>query len=130
MFEGGMKEGSQAAIQIVNWQYDVFMNMLRFIYTGKISKHSQEDIIKLVAIADAYNLNDLKLVSEKMLTSFIDCTNVIDILKMAHKFSALSLKSLCLNYLCEHTKETEIKSLEEEPSLLLEFTNHVLHKDK
>ncbi|CAB0042255.1 unnamed protein product [Trichogramma brassicae] len=73
-------------VNITNITKDILTKMLRYIYTGKIYAIETDQIIELLAAADKYQIDSLKINCEKMLSTSLYTGTAIDILIAAHKY--------------------------------------------
>ena len=91
MFESQMLEGISNRVQILDVDYEVMREVLRFIYTGK-SNSIDKMADLLLAAADKYALERLKALCEEALCNNLDIENVADTLILADCHSAVQLK--------------------------------------
>ncbi|KAI5020318.1 hypothetical protein ZWY2020_045206 [Hordeum vulgare] len=108
---GPMKEGTTtSAIQIRDMEPNVFNALLRFIYTdampemmkvglGGEARAEVRELRHLLAAADRYDLQRLKLMCEERLCGHIDVTTVAAILSLAAQHHCCGLKEACLEFL-------------------------------
>ena len=54
MFNSGMKESTAEEITIPGWEYQPFLCMLEFLYTGTIQDFSLHMAVELLPLADHY----------------------------------------------------------------------------
>ena len=109
-FFGAMKEKSDTTIEIKEMEAPVFKALLDFIYNDTFSgfeeikesneKHNPKLLCQhLLAAADRYGLERLKLICEKMLCSSIHTNNVVTLFALAERHSCNHLKATCLKFL-------------------------------
>ena len=72
-----------STIEIINIDIEVFEEVLRYIYTGKISGLTVEMAMKLLVAAERYDLNRLRIMCEVFIDENVTKDNVIDILIIA-----------------------------------------------
>ena len=132
MFLNGMKESMQNEIEIKDWTYNVYLQMIEYLYTGFVEGFNVPISLDLIGLADAYNLDGLKKMCERMMEQHVDEENVGDLLIVAHKYSVGELKRFCMNYLVKNCSEINvaktIEGLESYPSLLIEVTKALFSK--
>ncbi len=132
MFMSGMKESTQTEIEIKEWTYNVYLMMIEYLYTGSIEGFSLAIALDIIGLADAYNLDGLKKMCERVMQQQTDEDNVGELLIVSHKYSALDLKKFCMNYLVKNSSEINvaktIEGLESYPSLLIEVTKALFSK--
>nr|KAG5688856.1 hypothetical protein BaRGS_005231 [Batillaria attramentaria] len=104
MFEHEMTESKRNRVEITDVDHDVMREMLRFIYTGKapnLDKMADE----LLAAADKYALERLKVMCEEALCSNLMIDNVCEILVLADLHSADQLKSHAIDFINSHATD-------------------------
>lgn len=111
-------------IQVTDMSPIIFKKMLNFIYTDRIISLEVDQIEELLAAADRYQLERLKIICERKLCQFITVTNVCSILVRADMHGSGYLKEKCLEFInhnCLQVTETESWNLlaEEHPRLLV-----------
>ncbi|NXG52197.1 SPOPL protein, partial [Psilopogon haemacephalus] len=98
MFEHEMEESKKNRVEIDDVDPEVFKEMMRFIYTGKAPNlESMAD--NLLAAADKYALERLKVMCEEALCSNLSVENVADILILADLHSAEQLKAQAIDFI-------------------------------
>ncbi|KAG8432286.1 hypothetical protein GDO86_016795 [Hymenochirus boettgeri] len=98
MFEHPMQESRKNRVYIHDVDPDVFKEMMRFIYTGKVS-HLDNIADKLLAAADKYALERLKVMCEESLCNNLTVENVADVLILADLHSAEQLKAQAIDFI-------------------------------
>ncbi|XVF05006.1 hypothetical protein REPUB_Repub05bG0133900 [Reevesia pubescens] len=114
-FFDGMNEEKQEIV-ITNLEPKVFKALLHFIYRDTLSEDvesvgsssasvfsvSETLIAKLLAAADRYCLERLKLMCESRLCKNISVNSVAKILALADEYHATELKAVCLRFAAEN----------------------------
>ncbi|CAL4995384.1 unnamed protein product [Urochloa decumbens] len=108
-FFGGMEETSSEAVVIEDMEAAVFKSMLHFIYTDMAPEldgdlEPQAAVIMaqhLLAAADRYGLNRLKLICECKLSGGIDIGTAATTLALAEQHHCSLLKAKCLEFVTE-----------------------------
>ncbi|KAM3352958.1 hypothetical protein ACQJBY_024250 [Aegilops geniculata] len=108
---GPMKEGMIASvIQIEDMEAKVFRALLSFIYTDSLPE-MEVDIVEereaqealwlqhLIAAADRYDLERLKILCEEKLCKLVDVSSVRTIFILAERHNCGGLKDVCLEFL-------------------------------
>ena len=90
MFSHDMEEKKNCRVEVKDVEPDVMAELLRFIYTGKTAANLAAD---LLAAADKYALERLKVMCEEALCNGLTVENVCDVLKIADLHSAEQLKA-------------------------------------
>lgn len=104
MFEHDMEESKQNRVEIQDCDQEVVTEMLRFIYTGKapnLSRMADE----LLAAADKYALERLKVLCEEALCTNLSIDNVCDVLALADLHSAEQLKIHAIDFVNSHATD-------------------------
>ena len=95
MFEHDMEEKKSSRVEVKDVEPDVMAEMLRFIYTGRTtSLETMAD--SLLAAADKYALERLKVMCEEALCNGLTVENVSEVLILADLHSAEQLKAQVL----------------------------------
>ncbi|XP_068193092.1 speckle-type POZ protein [Antennarius striatus] len=104
MFEHEMEERKTNRVEINDVKPDVFKEMMCFIYTGtapNLDKMADD----LLAAADKYALERLKVLCEDALCSSVAVENAADILVLADLHSACQLKTRVLDFINYHASD-------------------------
>ena len=132
MFNIGMKETTQKEIIIKDWTYNTYLLMIEYLYTGVIEGFDCITAIELIGLADAYTIDGLKNMCERVMQQNIDEENVGEILIVAHKYSVGELMKIAMNFLIKNCGEINvtkiIEGLEGYPLLLIEVTKSLFSK--
>lgn len=130
MFSNGMKESSQMQIEIKDWSYSSYLNMIEYLYTGQIENFNPTTALDLLGLADAYGIENLKFLCENTLIHNVDNDNVAALMIDSHRYQALELKKFCMNFMMKNFNEVKdtkgFENLEMVPSLLMEVTKNLL----
>ncbi|KAJ8675308.1 hypothetical protein QAD02_011094 [Eretmocerus hayati] len=104
MFEHNMKESTQNIIDVDDIEFDVMLELIRFIYTGKI--HGMEMIAQdLLIAADKYDICELKDQCSKYLCCTLSIHNVLQLMNFANKYNDISLEKASFAYFLNHRKD-------------------------
>jgi len=104
MFEHEMEERKQNRVTISDVDYDVMKEMLRFIYAGS-SPNLDKMADALLAAADKYNLERLKVMCEQALCANLTVENACDTLILADLHSATQLKQQAIDFINAHAAD-------------------------
>jgi len=105
MFDSGMSETFSNKIEINDIKPKTFKEFLRFLYTFVAPKYKNKDsTMELLAAADKYCVDDLKMICEKAINSNLHCNNVIDALIMAEKHNCPTMLTAAKAVFEWHTK--------------------------
>ncbi|KAG8473921.1 hypothetical protein CXB51_033676 [Gossypium anomalum] len=108
MFDGGYRERDAKDVEIPNIKWDVFVLMMRFIYTGSVTveiDHAQE----LLRAADQYLLEGLKRLCEYAIAQDISVEDVVLMYELAEAFNATTLRETCLLFILEQFERISTK---------------------
>nr|CAD7444393.1 unnamed protein product [Timema bartmani] len=104
MFEHEMEERKQNRVDIKDVEIEVMREMLRFIYTGKAT-NLEKMADDLLAAADKYALERLKVMCEEALCTNLSIDNAADTLILADLHSADQLKAQAIDFINTHPTE-------------------------
>lgn len=104
MFEHEMEEKKQNRVEIVDMDESVLSEMLKFIYTGR-SPSLEKMADDLLAAADKYNLERLKMMCEESLCNNLSNETAADILILADMHSANQLKIHAIEFINSHATD-------------------------
>jgi hypothetical protein len=100
MFKTGMKEASTNKITITDYPEPVVREFVRFLYADRTSRSMLHEYgIQLLEMADKYQVTSLLAVCEHYLCGHVDADNVLGLLTLADRCSALILKSTALAFI-------------------------------
>ncbi|KAB2050676.1 hypothetical protein ES319_A12G004300v1 [Gossypium barbadense] len=108
MFDGGYRERDAKDVEIPNIRWDVFVLMMRYIYTGSVTveiDHAQE----LLRAADQYLLEGLKRLCEYAIAQDISVEDVMLMYELAEAFNATTLRETCLLFILEQFERISTK---------------------
>lgn len=104
MFQTEMREKNENKVEITDVRYEVFLEMLRFIYAGKV-RGIEAVNDELLAVADKYSLDGLKAMCEKSLSCHMNVDNAVDNLRLADLHCADILKSESIKFIVGHATD-------------------------
>jgi speckle-type POZ protein len=86
MFDHPTKENLTNQIEVEDVEPDVFNEILRFIYTGKVSESTMENMaFEIFAVADKYLLDQLKMECETRIIHRMSVENCLELLLNTHE---------------------------------------------
>jgi len=94
-----MEEKKNCRVEVKDVEPDVMAELLRFIYTGKTAANLESMAADLLAAADKYALERLKVMCEEALCNGLTVENVCDVLKIADLHSAEQLKAQAIEFI-------------------------------
>uniref|UniRef100_A0A1A9UH61 BTB domain-containing protein n=1 Tax=Glossina austeni TaxID=7395 RepID=A0A1A9UH61_GLOAU len=104
MFEHEMVECKLNRVAINDIDPEVILEMLRFIYTGE-APNLDKMADDLLAAADKYALNDLKLMCAKALCTKLSVESAAEILMLADLHSVDQLKAQSIHFINTHATD-------------------------
>lgn len=104
MFKNDMMERNQNHVDLVDVEYNVLEEAMRFIYSGKI-KNIEAIINDLLALADKYAIETLKNKCEEYLFSKLSTDNVVDIISLSDLYNAGKLRKHAIDFFISHKEE-------------------------
>lgn len=114
MFSGTKKESNIDESKVNDIEPEVFMELLRYIYTGRVEKLDQL-ALQIFKAAHFYEMYDLKNICEQVMMKNIAITNAIENLKLADDYDGKEMKEHCIAFILQHfknvMKSAEIKGL-------------------
>ena len=128
MFAHNMREKKESNVHINDVDSDTLSAMLRYIYTGCVvdedNSAADGSLTKLLAVADKYALEGLKVRCEHALARNLNVRLVSDCLLVAELYNARNLKTRSINFIRAHLTEvvetSGFKSIARTNPLLLE----------
>ena len=101
--QAGMSESREHCVRIDDVEPDVLREMLRYMYTGTAPNvHRMAD--ELLAAADKYQLDRLKVMCEQALCNGLSVENACDVLIVADLHSAEQLKAHAVDFINGHAQ--------------------------
>eukprot|EP01120_Amphizonella_sp_Union-15-10_P007828 TRINITY_DN2691_c0_g1_i4.p1 TRINITY_DN2691_c0_g1~~TRINITY_DN2691_c0_g1_i4.p1 ORF type:complete len:458 (-),score=91.86 TRINITY_DN2691_c0_g1_i4:95-1468(-) len=104
MFASGMRESQAEEIEIKECSKEIFLDLLKFIYTDNILL-TEKNCVPLLELSNYYKLDRLKAMCEYQLHQDVDVNNVATILGIADQFEALQLKRYCEEFIFSNISE-------------------------
>lgn len=98
------KEALENEVAIPDVSVSVMKEFLRFIYTG-VKTQGNQYCSELLAVADKYQVDDLKLYCQDQLSSLLKVENVVEVFLKADLYNAAILKEKCLLFISSNFKE-------------------------
>lgn len=107
MFSNDLEESKMNRVEIPDFDYDIILEMLRFMYAGRV-RQLDTFAAQLLAAADKYQLDKLKALCEECLCANLAVENVCEIIVLSDFHSAESLKQHCIEFINAHAAEVFI----------------------
>lgn len=98
---GGMKESAQNEIELNASSLPAFKNLLKYIYTGRMSLANERDetILDILALAHLYGFVDLEAAISDYLREILNIKNICSILDTALLYQLEFLTNVCFEYM-------------------------------
>jgi len=125
MLSSGLRESRSNKIMITDFSYDIFFEVLRFIYTDNC-EITEDNCLNLLQASNYYQLDRLKALCELYCYKDMDSSNAAHFLSFADRYEATQLKSYALEYIYSHVEEV-VKS-ESWKELDPDLITHILIK--
>lgn len=104
MFTHDMEENRKSKVDIVDLDCDTVHDMIKYIYSGKVSE-LEGKATGLLSAAEKYDLKELKTMCETALCDTITQDNVLDLLVLADLHGASAVRALALKFIVDNGKE-------------------------
>lgn len=101
MFEHDMKENFQSTVEIQDIDYEVFQEVLRFVYAGKVN-NIERIAENLFIAADKYALDELMAACATSLCDSLSVDNAVACLKFAEMYNVQDLKTTAIAFIASH----------------------------
>lgn len=104
MFDHQLEESKQNRVIIEDVEYSVLKEMLVYMYTGRSPK-IEKMADGLLAVADKYDMSELKAMCEDVLGSVLTADSAAFLLVFADMHNAKQLKSTVIHFINTHAKD-------------------------
>ncbi|KAL6622787.1 hypothetical protein ACP70R_032666 [Stipagrostis hirtigluma subsp. patula] len=127
-FFGGMEESTSQCVEIEEMEAVVFKAMLHYIYTDTVPELDDKDAATvmaehLLAAADRYALDRLKVLCERRLAFGIDVGTAAATLALAEQYGCSQLKAKCVEFIAGGSPKTLEAMLATKGYKILEESN-------
>lgn len=135
-YEMGEKQKHEM-MTIEGVKYEAFVEMLRFIYAGKIDIEFNNINVKLIVAdlliaAGKYCVNGLKYTCLKLMSEYLWTHNAVEIIKLADRYQEKWLKLKAMKLIVDHSNEidkiADFNMLTETPNILCEICHGIANK--
>jgi len=128
MFFRGLKESKDTEVTLADVQYDIFLDVLKYIYTDEASLHSPDRAIEIIGAANYFKLDRLKALCEHVIKESIEIENAAYILQVASRFESWQLKAFTMDFIMEnYDKVSNTKCFDDlDKALLVEVTKNAV----
>lgn len=131
-----MEESRTNTIKITDFSYEILRLFIHYLYTAEIYPESLEDCaVDLLALAEKYNVKQLKSVCERYMISKLNSGNALSNFEYASLHGAKTLKQAALSTILENIHEflgkTEYQDLvNRDAKLVVEIFESYLEREK
>lgn len=136
MLESKMEESRTNTIKITDFPYEILRLFVHYLYTAEIYIESLDDcVVDLLALAEKYNVKQLKSVCERHMVSKLNSGNALSHFEYASLHGAKTLKQAALSTITENIQDfvgkTEYQELvNRDAKLVVEIFEHFLERKK
>jgi len=102
MFFGGLKESKENEVTLPDVQYEIFLDILKYIYTDEGCLSSPDRAIEIIGAANYFKLDRLKSLCEIAIKDSIDIENAAYIFQVASRHEAWQLKAFTMDFIMEN----------------------------
>ena len=131
MFQHDTEENQTNVVNIEDIEPNVLEEMLIYIHTGD-APNINDIAKKLLAAADFYQLNQLKISCQEVLSETLDAENSIELLILSDLYSASKLRKIALKFVSKNMKSVYSacewqKELAGYPTLMAEIIESLMN---
>lgn len=101
MFSNGMKDSNAAEYKISDIRHPVFLALLDYIYTDRVSTIANL-AVELYAAADFYTLDRLRAICGANVDCSLSIDNCANMFLLSNQYNSGSLRESCLSYIVKH----------------------------
>lgn len=104
MFQAEMKEKSENKVEIQDMKYSVFAELLRYVYSCKVTG-IETMAVELLAAAGRYSIDGLKTMCEKTICSSLSVDNAVESFGLAERHHLDELRRRTFHFIVAHANE-------------------------
>lgn len=104
-FRYDMKEKSTGILDIEDCEPSIFSQFLHFLYCGELESFSDENAFELFAVADKYDVPDLRAMCMEFMKDNLSVDTFCDIIALALQHSEAELIELCTNFFARNLQK-------------------------
>jgi BTB/POZ domain/BTB And C-terminal Kelch len=105
MFDAGMREAVENEISVPGVGYDVFLSVMEYLYTGRVTIKEGRVAVNLLQASDMFGLEGLRAQCVEKVESAITVDNAAFICEVADTHNAQQLKDYCITFILHNFKE-------------------------
>lgn len=92
------KESQTNALEVVDFEFAAIKDFVHYLYTGEMK--SNQNALDLFKLADQYNIEDLKSLSEEIIVKNLDDSNACEVFQLGY-LSSEKMKTEAFKYIQE-----------------------------
>eukprot|EP01129_Flabellula_baltica_P004454 TRINITY_DN1549_c0_g1_i2.p1 TRINITY_DN1549_c0_g1~~TRINITY_DN1549_c0_g1_i2.p1 ORF type:complete len:403 (+),score=81.96 TRINITY_DN1549_c0_g1_i2:286-1494(+) len=104
LFSSGLRESFSGVVDVTDFSYQDFMEVIKFIYTGECDIN-EDNCSELIRASDYFQLDRLKAQCEYFWYRDISTENAGHLLAFAERYNALQLRNYTLEFIFENINE-------------------------
>nr|XP_021003921.1 speckle-type POZ protein-like B [Parasteatoda tepidariorum] len=105
MFDQDMLETRTGVVDIPDEESETLQPFLVFLYTDTITNTDYEKLLKLILVADKYQVENLKERCSQMLITKMSVENICEIVSFADMFNQPNVKLFAISFIKANKKE-------------------------
>lgn len=105
MFESDMVEKKTGQVKITDIEPEIFKLMLRFIYSRQLDCQDTEELLKLITVADKYEVRSLVSLCGYRISNKLTVDNAIEALVIADCVRDNHFKEECITFIINNRKK-------------------------
>jgi hypothetical protein len=98
MFLSQLKESKKEIIEIKDYSYEIFLKILKYIYSDNI-EFNNENYMDILDASNFYQIDSLKNKIQDYIIMYISIINVFDLLEISYIYNLEKVKYKCLKYI-------------------------------
>ena len=103
LLAAGMKERKSSRIELKNVKLATGRKLLYYLYNGRMKEGQEEsDLLGLIALADQYDMAELKTLCAERLADRLTNDNCLAVLSLAQLHNIPPLKTAAMDYVAAH----------------------------
>jgi len=95
LFTNSLKEKNQDIFVIEDFSFNIFNQMIRYLYTKSLPDITPPIAEELLICSDMYLIEDLKCYLEEYLCQIVNDTNYMELRELAEQYNCFQLKITC-----------------------------------
>jgi len=101
----GDSSSSLIKVHVEDVPHDVFLQLMKYIYTGDMPSDDVQMVIGLLDCAHKFVLSRLRSKCEAILSTYVTHDQVVSLLQLACGYNCPHLRTVCLTYIHAHYSE-------------------------